>query len=69
MGRHLSPRYGHAILVSGYPVLTAISFLIDYNMDVQYQVAGLVAGTLARKCTISHCMAQTDGRAGGRTVT
>ena len=24
-GRHLSPRYGQVILVSGYPVLTAVS--------------------------------------------
>ena len=27
MGRHLSPRYGQVILVSGYPVLTAVIFL------------------------------------------
>ena len=33
MSRHQSPRYGHVILVSGYPV-------IDHNMHVQYQVAG-----------------------------
>ena len=26
MGRHLSPRYGHGILVSGYPVLTAVNW-------------------------------------------
>ena len=25
MGRHLSPRYGQVILVSGYPVLTAVN--------------------------------------------
>ena len=34
MGRCLNPQYGHVILVSGYPVLTAVN-----NMDVQYQVA------------------------------
>ena len=33
MGRHLSPRYGQGILVSGYPVLTAVN---DQNIDVQY---------------------------------
>ena len=26
MGRHLSPRYGQVILVSGYPVLTAVNW-------------------------------------------
>ena len=35
MGLHLSPRYGHVIVASGYPVLTAVD-----NMDVQYQIAG-----------------------------
>ena len=40
MSRHLSPRYGHVILVSGYPV-------IDHNIRLQ-------APTLARKCDISH---------------
>ena len=34
----LSPRYGHVILVSGYPVLTAVN--IDNNMNVQNLVAG-----------------------------
>ena len=38
MGRLLSPQYGHVILVSRYPVLTAIK--INQNMDGQYQVAG-----------------------------
>ena len=38
MGQLLSPRYGHVILVSRYPVLTAIT--INQNMDAQYQVAG-----------------------------
>ena len=28
MGRHLRPRYGHEILVSGYPVLTDYGHLI-----------------------------------------
>ena len=34
MGRYLSPRYGQVILVSGYPVLTAVNC-----MDVKYKVA------------------------------
>ena len=33
----LSPRYGHVMLVSGYPVLTAVN--IDHNMNVQNLVA------------------------------
>ena len=33
MGRHLRPRYGQVILVSGYPVL---QLSIDHNIDVQY---------------------------------
>ena len=28
MGQHLSPRYGQVILVSGYPVLTAVNFSV-----------------------------------------
>ena len=36
MGRHLSPQYGEVILVSEYPVLTAL-ISIDYNIDVQYE--------------------------------
>ena len=38
MGGHLSLGYGHLILVSRYPVLTAVN--IDHNMDVQYQAVG-----------------------------
>ena len=32
MGRHLSLQYGHVILVSGYPIFTAVNN-IDHNMD------------------------------------
>ena len=39
VGRYLSPWHGQAILVSGYTVLTVV---IDYNNDVQYQVAGFL---------------------------
>ena len=35
MGRYLSPKYDHVILVSRYAALTA-----DHNMKVQYQVVG-----------------------------
>ena len=63
MGQHLSPRYGQVILVSGYPVLTAV------NRYVQYQSS--CASKLARKCEIEHWFpCGADGRAGGRcTVT
>ena len=66
MGRHLSPRYGHVILVSEYPVLTAVN---NHNMDVQYQVAGgLQVSQQGRKCDISHWFpCGADGRAVGRT--
>ena len=36
IGRHLSPRYGQVILVSGYPVLTA---------DVQYECSVSLLGS------------------------
>ena len=36
MGRHLSPRYGQVILVSGYPVLTAVNWSQHWcPMDVR----------------------------------
>ena len=70
MGRHLSPRYGQVILVSGYPVLTAVNWSQHWcTLCVQYQSS--CAPKLARKWEIKHwfpCCA--DGRAGGRcTVT
>ena len=43
MGRHLNPRYGQVILVSGYPDLTAVN----------WPQHGCAATTLARKCDIS----------------
>ena len=50
MGRHLSPRYGRVILVSGYPVLIAVNFFR--------------APKLARKCESKHGfpVVRTDGR-------
>ena len=63
MGRHLSPLYGHVILVSGYPVLTAVDC---YSVDVQYQVE---IPTLARKGNILHWFTcGADGRMGGRVA-
>ena len=37
MGRHLSPRYGHVKMVSGYSVLTTVNY---HNIDLQHQFAG-----------------------------
>ena len=71
MGRHLSPRYGQVILVSGYPVLTAVNWSQHWcAICVQYQSS--CAPRLARKCEIEHWFScGADGRAGcGRcTVT
>ena len=49
MGRHLSPRYGRVILVSGYPDLIAVNFFW--------------APKLARKCESKHGfpVVRTDG--------
>ena len=70
MGRHLSPRYGQVILVSGYPVLTAVNWSQHWcAICVQYQSS--CAPKLARKCEIEHWLpCGADGRADGRcTVT
>ena len=70
MGRHLSPRYGQVILVSGYPVLTAVNWSQHWcAICVQYQSS--CAPKLARKCGIKHWFPcgtdgrAADGRAGG----
>ena len=53
MGRHLSQRYGQAILISGYPVFTAVNWSQHwYAICVQYQFS--CASKLARKCEIEH---------------
>ena len=67
MGQHLSPRYGQVILVSGYPVLTAVNWSQHWcAICVQYQSS--CAPRLARKCEIEHWFScGADGRAGGRT--
>ena len=64
-GRHLSPRYGQVILVSGYPVLTAVNWSQHWcAICVQYQSS--CAPKLARKCEIEHWLpCGADGRAGG----
>ena len=63
MGRHLSPRYGQVILVSGYPVLTAVNWSQHWcAICVQYQSS--CAPKLARKCEIEHWLpCGADGRA------
>ena len=70
MGQHLSPRFSQVILVSGYPVLTAVNWSQHWcAICVQYQSSR--APRLARKCEIEHWFScGADGRAGGRcTVT
>ena len=53
MGRHLSPRYGQVILVSGYPVLTAVNWSKHWcPICVHYQFS--CAPKLARKSEIEH---------------
>ena len=63
MGRHLSPRYGQVILVSGYPVLTAVNWSQHWcTICVQYQSS--CSPKLARKCKIEHWLpCGADGRA------
>ena len=54
MGRHLSPRYGQVILVSGYPVLTAVNWSKHWcPICVHYQFS--CAPKLAKKYEIEHC--------------
>ena len=53
MGRHLSPRYGQLMLVSGYPVLTAVNWLQHWcPIWVHYQFS--CAPKLAWKYGIEH---------------
>ena len=53
MGRHLSPRYGQVILVSEYPVLTAVNWSQHWcPMCVHYQFS--CALKLPRKYEIEH---------------
>ena len=54
MGRHVSPRYGQVIVVSGYPVLTAVNWSKHWCPTcVHYQFS--CAPKLARKDEIELC--------------
>ena len=68
MGGHLRPRYGQVILVSGYPVLTAVNWSQNWcAICVQYQFS--CAPKLARKCEVEHWYAcGEDGRSFVRSV-
>ena len=62
MGRHLSPRYGQMILVSGYPVLKAVNWS-QHSCAISFSSAP----KLARKFESKHWFPYgADGR---RTVT
>ena len=66
MGGHLSQRYYQVALISGYPVLTAVSWS-QYGCAIS---SCTWAPKLARKCEIKHWFPwSTDGRSVGRTVT
>ena len=63
MGRHLSPRFGQVILVSGYPVSIAVNWSHRWCPKcVHYQFS--CAPKLARKYEIEHWfpVVRTDGR-------
>ena len=69
MGRHLNPLYSQVILVSGYPVLTAVNWSQRWcAICVQYQFS--CAPKLARKCetNVYWFPCGMDGRAGRRAV-
>ena len=71
MGRHLSPRYGQVILVSGCPVLTAVNWWQHLCLLMCNQLSpGLWAPKVARKCESKHWyVCGADGRpAAGRAV-
>ena len=54
MGRHLSPRYGQVIQVTGYPVLTAVNWSKHWcPICVHSQFS--CAPKLAKKYEIEHC--------------
>jgi len=58
MGRHLSSRYGQVILVSGYPVLTAVNWSQHWcPICLHYEFS--CAPKLARKYEIEHWSSKT----------
>ena len=65
MRQHLSPRYVQVILVSGYPVLTAVNWSqLWLAICVQYKFS--CAPKLARKREIEHWFScGADGQVGG----
>ena len=71
MGRHLSPRYGQVILVSGYPVLTAVNWSQHWRaICVQYQSSCAAKVAMNIGCPVVRTDGLSGGRAGGRcTVT
>ena len=62
MGRHLSPRYGQVILVSGYLVLTAVNWSQHWCA-----ISGLPKKENVR-VNIGKPAVRTDGLSGGRAV-
>ena len=63
--RHLSPRYGQVILVSGYPALTVVNWS-QHRCAICLQYQSSCAPKLARKCEFEHWLpCGADGQAGG----
>ena len=70
MGRHLSPRYGQVILVSGYPVLTAVNWSQHWcAICVQYQSSCAPKRLESVRLNIGWPVVRTDGRAAGGRCT
>ena len=68
MGRHLSPRYGQVILVSGYPVLTAVKWS-QHWCAISF-LLGSQTTAVARKCESKHWFPYgADGRSAGGQCT
>ena len=66
MGGHLSPQYGHVILVGGYTILTAVSW-----PQHGYAIQGCRLPDQQERLTfnVGFPVVRTDRRSGGRTVT
>ena len=71
MDRHLSPRYGQVILVSGYPVLTAVNWSQHWCAIYVCNISLPVLPNWLESVRIKHWFScGADGRAGGRcTIT
>ena len=66
---NLSPWYGQMILVSGYPVLTAVNWS-QHRCAICVQYQSSCAPKLAKKCGIEHWLpCGTDWRAAGGRCT